>query len=104
MQEWYLGYVIRELAWGTVTPETALFSLDFSFSREFQNINIDTAFPWIIAECDYFLFRMQIKLSDYSREAIISNVAHLKSCPKYFVFLSHSIKKLSHQINWTWAF
>ena len=81
--------MIRELAWGTVTPQTALFSLDLRFSREFQNINIDTAFPWIIAECDYFLFRMQIKLSGYSREAIISNVAHLKSCPKYFVFLSH---------------
>ena len=59
MQEWYLGYVIRELAWGTVTPETALFSLDFSFRREFQNINIDTAFSWIIAECDYFFFRIQ---------------------------------------------
>ena len=55
MQEWYLGYVIRELAWGTVTPQTALFSLDFSFSREFQNINIDTVFPRIIAEGDYFL-------------------------------------------------
>ena len=39
------------------------------------------------------------KRGDYSREAVISNIAHLKSCPKYFVLLSHEIKKFSHQIN-----
>ena len=39
--------------------ETALFSLDFSFSREFRNINIDTVFARITAVRDYFFFRIQ---------------------------------------------
>ena len=34
---------------------------------------------------------------DYSREAVISNIVHWKSCRKYFVLLSN-------QINWTWVF
>ena len=37
----------------------------------------DTLFPRIIAG------------GDYSGEAIISNIAHWKSCRKYFVLLSH---------------
>ena len=37
-------------------------------------------------------------------KAIILNIAHWKSCPKYLVLFSHWIKKWSHQINWTWAF
>ena len=36
--------------------------------------NINTVFPRIIAEGDYFFFR--IKRGDYSREAVISNIAH----------------------------
>ena len=32
------------------------------------------------------------KGGDYSRETIISNTAHWKSFPKYFVLLSHKIK------------
>ena len=41
---------------------------------------------------------------NYSREAIIWNIAHWKWYPKYFVFLSQEIKKFSHQRNWTWAY
>jgi len=37
--------------------------------------NEGTVFPRIIA------------VGDYSREVIISNIAHWNSCPKYFVFL-----------------
>ena len=29
------------------------------------------------------------KGGDYSREAIISNISHRRSCPKYFVLLYH---------------
>ena len=39
--------------------------------------NINTVFPRIIAGGDYFFFR--IKRGDYSREAVISNIAHWKS-------------------------
>ena len=41
------------------------------------SIFCNTVFPRVIAG------------DDYSREAIISNIAHWKSCPKYFVLLSH---------------
>ena len=36
---------------------------------------------------DYFFFAQ--KGGDYSSESIISNIAHWKSCPKYFVLFSH---------------
>ena len=40
---------------------------------------------------DYFFFHIKrerlFKGGDYSREVIISNTAHCKSCPKYFVLL-----------------
>ena len=48
-------------------------------------------FPRIIAAGDYFFFAQNGNGGDYlgegnySREAIISNIAHWKSCPKYFV-------------------
>ena len=37
----------------------------------------------------YAIFPRILARSNYSREAIISNIAHWKSCPKYFVLLSH---------------
>ena len=48
-------------------------------------------FPRIIAGGDYFFFRTKrgrlFKGSDNSREAIISNIAHWKSCLKYYIIL-----------------
>ena len=49
-----------------------------------------TVFPRIIAGSPFFAH----KGGDYSREAIISNIAYWKSCPKYlfyflFVLFSH---------------
>ena len=35
---------------------------------------------------------------NYSREAIISNISHRRSCHKYFVLLYHEIKKLHNHI------
>ena len=58
----------------------------------------NTVFPWIILAGVIISF-FASKVGYYSREAFISNVAHWKSYPKYFVLLSHYIKKLSHQIN-----
>ena len=58
----------------------------------------NTVFPWIILAGVIISF-FPSKVGYYSREAFISNVAHWKSYPKYFVLLSHYIKKLSHQIN-----
>ena len=58
----------------------------------------NTVFPWIILAGVIISF-LASKVGYYSREAFISNVAHWKSYPKYFVLLSHYIKKLSHQIN-----
>ena len=57
-------------------------------------------FPRIIAGGNYFFFRIKKGRDyssgegDYSREAIISNVAHGKSCPKYFVLFSLLNKKI----------
>ena len=42
-----------------------------------------TVFPQIIVGGDYF------EEGDYSREAIISNIAHQKLRLKYYVSLSH---------------
>ena len=42
-----------------------------------------TVFPQIIVGGDY------LEEGDYSREAIISNIAHWKLCLKYYVSLSH---------------
>ena len=58
----------------------------------------NTVLPRIIA-AGSIISLFASKGGDYSRGAVISNIAHLKSCPKYFVLLSHEIKKLSHQIN-----
>ena len=37
-----------------------------------------------------------MKDADNSREGIISNIPHWKSCPKYFGLLSHHIKLTEH--------
>ena len=47
-------------------------------------------FPRIIAGGDYFFFRTKRRRlfkgrGDNSREAIISNIAHWKSCLKYYI-------------------
>ena len=48
-------------------------------------------FPRIIAGGDYFSFRTKrgrlFKGGDNSRVAIISNIAHWKSCLKYYIIL-----------------
>ena len=47
------------------------------------NNKAPTVFSRIIAGGDYFFFRT--KRGDYSSKAIISNIVHWNSCPKYFV-------------------
>ena len=49
---------------------------------------IDTVLPRIIARGDYSFFSHR-KGAIMRGKAIISNIAHLKSCPQYFVLLSH---------------
>ena len=66
-----------------VTTAVKFLFSTLSFNRVDPNIN--TVFPRIIAGGDYFFFR--IKRGDYSREVVISNIAHWKSCLKYFVLL-----------------
>lgn len=39
------------------------------------------------------IFFFAQKGGDHARKAITSHIAHLKYCPKYFVLLSHQIKK-----------
>ena len=59
---------------------------------ELSNNNIDTVIPRIIAGGDdYFL---STKRSQLFEGAIISNIGHWRSCPKYFVLLFHSNRKL----------
>ena len=59
---------------------------------ELSNNNIDTVIPRIIAGSDdYFL---STKRSQLFEGAIISNIGHWRSCPKYFVLLFHSNRKL----------
>ena len=48
----------------------------------------NTVFRQITAGANLFLFSPQ-KGGYYSREAVISNIAHWKSYPKYLVLLSH---------------
>ena len=48
----------------------------------------NTVFPQIIAGAIFFFAS---KGSDHLREAIISNIAHWKSYPKYFVLLSNKL-------------
>jgi len=48
----------------------------------------------MIAGADYYYFFTPkggdyLREGDYSRETIISNIAHWKLCPKNFVLLSH---------------
>ena len=48
-----------------------------------------TIFPRIIAGGDYFFTQKggnYLREGDYSRKAIISNIAHRKLCPKYFIY------------------
>ena len=52
---------------------------------ELSNNNIDTVFPRIIAGGDDYFFPS--KRSRLFEGAIISNIAHWRSCPKYFVLL-----------------
>ena len=54
---------------------------------ELSNNNIDTVFPRIIAGGDDYFFPS--KRSRLFEGAIISNIAHWRSCPKYFVLLFH---------------
>ena len=54
---------------------------------ELSNNNIDTVFPRIIAGGDDYFF--PTKRSRLFEGAIISNIAHWRSCPKYFVLLFH---------------
>ena len=59
---------------------------------ELSNNNIDTVFPRIIAESDdYFL---PTKRSRFFEGAIISNIAHWRSCPKHFCFIIPLNRKL----------
>ena len=60
-------------------------------SSHFDDYNY-RIFPWIIEPGTIISFFAQ-KGGDFSREAIISNITHWKSCPKYFVLFSHEIKK-----------
>ena len=54
---------------------------------ELCNNNIDTVFPRIIAGGDDYFFRtLRSRLFE---GAIISNIAHWRSRPKYFVLLFH---------------
>ena len=52
---------------------------------ELSNNNIDTVFPGIVAGGDYFFF--PTKRSQLFEGTIISNIAHWRSCPRYFVIL-----------------
>ena len=54
---------------------------------ELSNNNIDTVFPRIIDGGDDHCF--PTKRSRLIKGAIISNIAHWRSCPKYFVLLFH---------------
>ena len=71
---------------GIVTSVAAFFRISF-VPMNFTDATISTVFSRIIAGGDYSME------GDYSREEIISNIVHWKSCPKYFVLLSHEIKK-----------
>ena len=55
------------------------------------NLQLSTVFPRIIAGGNYFLFRTKrgrlFEEGDCLREALFSNIAHWKSCPKYFVLV-----------------
>ena len=56
-----------------------------------------TVFPRAIAGTIFFFSATKggdySRQDDYLKEAIISNIAHWKSCHKYFVLLSLIIKK-----------
>ena len=52
---------------------------------ELSNNNIDTVFPRIISDGDDYFF--PTKKSRLFEGAIILNIAHWRSCPKYFVLL-----------------
>ena len=54
---------------------------------ELTNNNTDTLIPQIIAGGDYYF--LSTKRSRLFEGAIISNIAHGRSCPKYFVLLFH---------------
>ena len=54
---------------------------------ELSNNNNDTVIPRIIAGSDYYFF--PTKRSRLFEWAIISNIVHWRSCPKYFVLLFH---------------
>jgi len=54
---------------------------------ELSNNNIDTVITRIIAGGDYYF--LSTKRSQLFEGAIISNIAHWRSCPKYFVLLFH---------------
>ena len=69
------------------------------------NLQLSTVFPRTIAGGKYFLFRTKrgrlFEEGDCLREALFSNIAHWKSCPKYFVLFSPLNQKLitSNKIN-----
>ena len=55
---------------------------------------------WLSKHCflteDEYCISSHKKRIDYSREVITSNIAHWKSCPKYFVYYPIKKKKWSH--------
>ena len=61
---------------------------------ELSNNNIDTVIPQIIAGDDYYF--LTTKRSRLFEGAIISNIAHWRSCPKYFVLLLHLKPKIDN--------
>ena len=71
-------------------------------SSHFDDYNY-RIFPWIIEPGTIISFFAQ-KGGDFSREAIIWNIAHWKSCAKYFVLSFPWNHKTITLINWTWAF
>lgn len=58
-----------------------------------QDFNWHSVFPHMIARGDYSFFAPKgggySREGDSSREAILLNIAHWKSCPIYFVLLFH---------------
>ena len=75
-----------------VTSVAAFFRISF-VPVNFTDATISTVLSRTIAGRDYFSFAPKegdySMEGDYSREAIISNIVHWKSCPKYFVLLFH---------------
>ena len=74
------------------------FHVDLAIACSFEI----TIFPWIIAEGNYFYFCT--KRGRWFEEAIVSNISHRGSFPKYFYYYTIKSKLITSNINWTWAF